>query len=224
MSSGSLRAATPESGGGRAFGPGPRTALAVALIATIAIAATLVIALNSSGGHRVPLQAASVHRYGHLPSWLPKISNGASKLEVARPASPILEEEQGYTVRAELPSGATNVTASGPEIPNWVASAEQTGKLSDDDSVPGTFVVTLIGTHGTVPISAGAFTILTDAGRIVHPKVTLAGGGRLPAALHAGQHVNLNVRGGVDEGSGSIRWAPLGRKVLVGWIYQVELD
>ena len=54
--------------------------------------------------------------------------------------------------------------------------------------------------------------------------MTLVGGGRLPSALHAGQHVNLDVRGPVAEGSGSIRWAPLGPKVLVGWIYQVELD
>ena len=46
----------------------------------------------------------------------------------------------------------------------------------------------------------------------------------MPAVLHAGQHVNLDVRAPVNEGSGSIRWAPLGRKVLVGWIYQVELD
>jgi hypothetical protein len=222
MSSGSLRAATRETGGGRAFRPGPRTAFAIGILVAIVVAATLEVALRSGGGHR-PLTEAQVHRYGHLPSWLPKISNGTAKLEVARPSSPILQEEQGYTVRAQLPHGVANVTAAGPEIPSWVPSAEQTGKLSDGDAVPGTFIVTLIGAAGIVPVTAGSFTILTDAGKIVHPKVTVVGGGRMPSVLPAGQHVNLEVRAPVNEGSGSIRWAPLGRKVLVGWIYQVEL-
>jgi|SRR5579875_292637 len=222
MSSGSLRAATRQTGGGRAFGPGPRTALAVGLIAAIAVAVVLAIALG--GGHRVGARSASVHRYGHLPSWLPKISNAGTKPEVARPASPILSEEQGYTVHAELPQGITNITAVGPQIPSWVSSAVQSGSWDDGKPVPGTFIVTVIDAKGTIPVAAGAFTILTDTGRIVHPKVTLAGGGRLPAELHPGQHVNLDVRGDVSEGSGSIRWAPLGRRVLVGWIYQVELD
>jgi hypothetical protein len=224
MSSGSLSAATRETGGGRAFRPGPRRALAVAVATAVAVAAVLVIVLSSGGGHRGQAQAASVQKYGHLPSWLPKISNSSTKLEVARPASPILSEEQGYTVHAELPHGVTNVTAAGPELPAWVASAEQTGKLSDDDSVPGTFVVTVIDAKGTIPITAGSFTVLTDSGKIEHAKVTLMGGGSIPAALHAGQHVNLDVRAPVVEGSGSIRWAPLGAKVLVGWIYQAEFD
>ena len=157
MSSGSLSAATRETGGGGAFRPGPRTAFAMGILVAIVVAATLEVALRSGGGHR-PLTQARVHRYGDLPSWLPKISNGTPRLEVARASSPILQEEQGYTVRAELRHGVTNVTAAGPEIPSWVASAEQTGKLSDDDSVPGTFVVTLIGATGHGP----------DNGRVVH--------------------------------------------------------
>src|SRR5579863_448823 len=221
MSSGSLTAATPETGGGRAFRPGPRTASAAAVVAAMVIAAVLVVVLNS-GANR----AGRVHvtKYGHLPSWLPNISNSTSKLEVARPATPVLHEEQGFTVRAVLPHGATNITAVGPQIPGWVASAEQTGKWPDDKPVPGKFIVTVIDAGGTVPVASGAFTILTDGGQIVHPRVAVEGGGRLPLTLHPGQHINLAVQGGVAEGSGSIRWAPLGRKVLVGWIYQVELD
>jgi hypothetical protein len=221
MSSGSLRVATSETGRGRAFRPGPRSAFAGAAVVAIVIAAIVVIALGSGG--KSSAQAAA-HRYGHLPSWLPKISNGAQQLEVARPASPVLREEQGYTVRAELPGGATNITAAGPEVPSWVASDVQTGTWPDGKPVPGKFIVTVIDAKGTVPVVASAFTILTDAGVIVHPKVTLVGGGPLPAALHPGQHVNVVVSGAVTEGSGSIRWAPLGRKVLVGWIYQLELD
>lgn len=228
MSSGSLTAATPETGGGRAFRPGPRTALAVAMAAAVVIAAVLVVALNSGGGAATRGGGAAtrshVTKYGQLPGWLPKITNTTTKLEVARAASPVLHEEQGYTVHAVLPRGTTNITAVGPEIPGWVASADQTGKLPDGKSVPGKFIVTVIDAGGTIPVSAGAFTILTDAGKIVRTKVAVMGGGRLPMTLHPGQHINLAVQGGVVEGSGSIRWAPLGRKVLVGWIYQVEFD
>lgn len=127
-------------------------------------------------------------------------------------------------MQAELTTGGTDVTATGPEVPNWVADAVQTGKWPDGKPVPGSFIVTLADVRGTVPLAAGAFSILTDAGQIVHPKVAVKGGGQLPATLHAGQHINLEVSGGVTEGSGSIRWAPLGRRVLVGWIYQLELD
>ncbi len=90
--------------------------------------------------------------------------------------------------------------------------------------VPGACVVTLASVRGSVPVSASAFTLLTDAGQILHPKVTDMGGGAVPAELQPGQHLNLKLTTSVPEGSGSIRWAPLGRRVLVGWIYQLELD
>ncbi len=90
--------------------------------------------------------------------------------------------------------------------------------------MPGTFIVTLADVRGTVPLSTAAFSVLTDAGTIVHPKVAVRGGGALPATLHSGQRINLDVTANVTEGSGSIRWAPLGKRVLVGWIYQLELD
>jgi hypothetical protein len=223
MSSGSLSAAGHhERGGGRAFRPGPRSTLAVAAIAAIAVAALLVLTLTSGGAHRAS-PPAKVSAYGHLPGWLPKITNNV-KVDVAKPGSPILSEEQGYTVRAELPRGGTEITAAGPQIPAYVSNAEQRDAWPDSKPVPGTFIVTLANVRGTVPLSAAAFSILTDAGKIVHPKVTVRGGGALPAALHSGQRINLDVTGGVTDPSGSIRWAPLGKRVLVGWIYQLELD
>jgi hypothetical protein len=223
MSSGSLSAATPETGGGRAFRPGPRKAFGAAALAAAAIAAILLVALGSSGGNAPTAQRAAT-KYGRLPAWLPRISNSTPKLEVARPSAPVLSEEQGYTVHAVLPGGSTDITAVGPQVPGYVADDVQSGTWPDDKPVPGTFIVTLADVSGDVPLSAGAFSILTDSGRIVHPRVTVRGGGRLPSMLHAGQHLNLEVTGGVTEGSGSIRWAPLGPKVLVGWIYQLELD
>lgn len=223
MSSGSLSAASHETGGGgRAFGPGRRSTFAIAAIAAIALAAILVATLTSGGAHRAS-PPAKVSAYGHLRSWLPRITNTV-RVEVAKPASPILSEEQGYTVHAELPQGGTEITVAGPQIPVYVSNAEQRDAWPDSKPVPGTFIVTLADVRGTVPLSAAAFSILTDAGKIVHPKVTVRAGGALPATLHSGERINLDVTGGVNEPSGSIRWAPLGKRVLVGWIYQLELD
>ncbi len=220
MSSGTPSAANSSTGGGRAFRPGPRTALA-AVVAATAAAVSLVILLGSGGGQNT---AGRVTSYGHLPKWLPKLSTAAPKLEVATATKPILGEEQGYTVHAVLPSGATDITAVGPQIPGWVASYVQSGAWPDAKPVPASFVVTLAAVKGRVPVSAAAFTVLTDGGQILHPKVVAMGGGAVPAELHPGQHVNLKVTTSVSDGTGSIRWAPLGRRVLVGWIYQLELD
>jgi hypothetical protein len=223
MSSGSLSAAGHhERGGGWALRPGPRSTVAAAAVAAIAVAALLLLTLTSGGAHRAT-RPAKVSAYGHLPGWLPKITNNV-KVEVAKPGSPILSEEQGYTVRAELARGGTEVTAAGPQIPAYVSNDVQRDAWPDSKPVPGTFIVTLADVRGTVPLSPTAFSILTDDGTIVHPEVAVRGGGALPAALHSGQRINLDVTGNVTEGSGSIRWAPLGKRVLVGWIYQLELD
>lgn len=219
MLGGTMSAANSATGGGRAFRPGPRTALAAVVAA--AVAAVLLVILLSGGGQRT---AGRVTSYGHLPKWLPKLSTVAPKLEVATATKPILSEAQGYTVHAVLRSGATDITAVGPQIPGWVASYVQSGVWPAAKPVPATFVVTLASVTGSVPVSAAAFTVLTDGGQILHPKVAAMGAGAVPAELHPGQHLNLKVTTSVPEGSGSIRWAPLGRRVLVGWIYQLELD
>ena len=222
MTSGSLSTAGHESGGGRAFRPGPQSTFAAAAIAVVAVATVLVVTLTSGGARRAS-PPAKVSAYGHLPGWLPKITNTV-KVEVAKPASPILSEEQGYTVHAELPGGGTEITAAGPQIPAYVSNDVQRDAWPDSKPVLGTFIVTLADVRGTVPLSPAAFSFLTDAGTIVHPEVAVRGGGALPATLHSGQRINLDVTVNVTEGSGSIRWAPLGKRVQVGWIYQLELD
>ncbi len=224
MSSGTLSAASSDTGRGRAFRPGPRWAFGAVVLAVI-IAAVVVVLVSTGGGHPASASGgAKATAYGKLPSWLPKYKPSATKLEVATAAKPILGEEQGFTVHAVLPGGAADITAVGPAIPAYVSRYVQDGVWQSSHAAPGTFVVSVTNVKGTVPLSAGAFSILTNSGQIVHTKVSLKGGGALPSAVHAGQNINLKVTGGVYEGSGSIRWAPLGPKVLVGWIYQLELD
>ncbi len=221
MSGGTLSAATSSTGGGRAFRPGPRTALGLA-VALLAVLALLVVVVGFGGGQKAA--DGPVTSYGHLPKWLPRLNTAAPKLEVATATRPMLSEAQGYTVQAMLPGGATDITAVGPQIPNWVASYVQSGVWPAAKPVPGTFMVTLAAVRGSVPISLSAFTVLTNAGKIVHPKVTVVGGGAVPAVVHSGEHLNLKLTAPVLEGAGSIRWSPSGRRVLVAWIYELELD
>ncbi|HEX3803178.1 MAG TPA: hypothetical protein VHV75_10080 [Solirubrobacteraceae bacterium] len=223
MSSGTLNAATSDTGGGRAFRPGPRWAFGAAVVAAV-VAAIIVVMMTSGGGHPAPASAAKATAYGKLPSWLPKYKVAPTKFELATPAKPILSEEQGFTVHAVMPSGAADITAVGPAIPAYVSRYVQDGVWQSSHAAPGTFIVSVTNVKGSIPLSAGAFSILTNSGQIVHTNVSVKGGGALPAAIHAGQSINLKVTGGVYEGSGSIRWAPNGAKVLVGWIYQLELD
>jgi hypothetical protein len=220
----SIQANQSESRGSRAFRPGSRWAFAAAAIAALAAAGALVMVLKPAGASsRYPAQDLT---YGSLPKWLPKqaIDPGKPVVEVATAAKPILGEEQGFTVRARLPSGSADVTAVGPQIPSYVANYAQSGLWPSNKLVPSTFYVTFADVTGSIPIAARAFDVLTDGGQVVTASVSVRGGGKVPALLRAGQHIELLVKTKTLEGQGGFRWAPDGPKILVGWIYQLELD
>jgi len=221
----SIQANPSEHRGGRARRPGPHRRLAAAaVVGVLVLAGLLVVALRAgSAAPRVPAQDLT---YGSLPKWLPEetVKPAAPKLEVASAARPVLTEQQGYTVHAQLPTGAVDVTAAGPQVPDYVANDDQSGKWPANKLVPSTFYVTFTDVTGTIPIAARAFDVLTGGGAIVTARLSVHGGGRVPAELRAGQHIELIVKTRTAEGQGSIRWAPNGPKVLVGWIYQLELD
>ena len=220
----SIQANRSESRGSRAFRPGSHWAFLAAAIAALIVAATLVIALKPGGqANRYPAQALT---YGSLPSWLPKdtVKPGAPRVEVASAAKPILGEQQGFTVRAELPTGSADVTAVGPQVPSYVANYAQSGLWPPAKLVPSTFYVTFAQVKGSIPIAARAFDVLTGAGQIVTATISVSGGGKVPAFLRAGQRIELLVKTKTVEGQGGFRWAPEGQRVLVGWIYQLELD
>jgi hypothetical protein len=222
MTGGTVPATPSEHRGHRAFRPGARwvflTAAAVALVA----AAVIVLALKPSGGSTI----VAGHRVtpGKLPAWLPKITNTAPKLELATPAKPMLEEEQGYTVHAELPQGSADVTAVGPQFPAYVSNYAQSNRWPAGKLVPSTFFVTFAAVRGAVPISAADFSVLTDTGQIVRAKLKMKGGKPVPSSIHTGRQVTIEVVTRTIEGQGSIRWAPQSPHVLVGWLYQLELD
>jgi hypothetical protein len=144
--------------------------------------------------------------------------------EFATLAKPILSEEQGYTVTAKLADGSADVTANGPIVPAYVANYAQSGQWPAGKLVPVKFYVTFAAVKGAVKIHPHDFTLLTQQGQIVPAKVSAKNGGAAPATLRPGQRVTLTVSSKAVEGQGSIRWAPGGNKVLIGWIYQLELD
>ena len=220
----SIHANRSDDRGSRAFRPGSRWALMAAAAATLVVAAALVIVFTSAGAKsRYPAQDLT---YGSLPKWLPKTkaASAAPMLEVASAAKPILGEEQGYTVRAQLPTGSADVTAVGPIVPTYVTNYAQSDLWPSSKLVPSTFYVTFADVTGSIPIAARAFDVLTDGGQVEVATVTVHGGGKVPAVVRAGQTVTLNVTTKTQEGQGAVRWAPEGPKILVGWIYQLELD
>jgi hypothetical protein len=223
MTSGTAPATPSEHHGHRAFRPGARRALLTAAVLAIFAAAVLVVVLAPGGGGNAVVAGHRVTP-GKLPAWLPKISNTAPKVELATPAKPILEEEQGYTVRAKLPQGSADVTAVGPQFPAYITNYAQSNMWPAGKLVPSTFFVTFAAVRGTVPISAADFSVLTDTGQIVRAKLKMKAGKPVPSSIHTGQQVTIEVVTRTVEGQGSIRWGPQTPHVLVGWLYQLELD
>jgi hypothetical protein len=220
-------AASSASKKGGAFGPRPRGRLLVAVVVLAAIALTAgVLISGAANSHSSNNSNAVDSKYGGYPSWLPhtKLPPVNTVLQASL-SHPQLDAIEGNTMAVALPSGSeAEITAVGPALPAWVSAAVQAGTLNDANPVPTTFTVTVIARRGTVPLGASAFSILTAAGQLLHPAVTGPGGERVPATLRAGEHLNLTLKAELVEGDGSLRWAPVGPRVLSGWLYQLELD
>ncbi len=189
-------------------------------MAAVLIAAAVVVVLLTTGGSK-----NVDNSFGQLPPWLPKTSAAAKpQYEVATVAKPILSEEQGYTVHAELAGGSVNITAEGPGIPGYVTRYADNGLWPSGKQVPSVFYVTLKAVKGTIPLSPGSFSVQDAAYQHVPASFTLKGGGKAPAAVHTGQSVTLAVHSKTLEGQGAIAWSPAGKDALIAWIYQLELD
>ncbi len=225
MATGSGSTALLAHNGGRAFGPGPRRRfLMAALVAAVIAAAAVATILSTSSGGSHSSNAASSLKYGKIPSWIPKQTAPSDQIVPATAAHPVLAANEGDTVLAHLGAGSAYVTGVGPSVPNWVQNYAHSGSWTAASLAPSTFSFTIAQPKGTVPLKASDFSILTSAGQILHPAVTLAGGGALPATVQAGKPLNLTLKAKLPEGEGSLRWAPGGARVLVAWMYELELD
>ncbi len=201
--------------------------LGAALIA-ITVAVVVVVAIGPGSSSSLP-NAAVLHRpltkhYGQVPKWLKIPEPAAVTTAVATPARPDLSAMQGYPVAARLPSGSTKIFVEGPSVPGWVSSEASEGRLQAGSLAPSTFNVSFSAVHGTVPLSAGQFTLITYQGKILHPAVRTADGRGLPSTLPSGRTLNLRVSVPVPEGDGSIRWAPNDKTILVSYFWTLEFD
>ena len=115
------------------------------------------------------------------------------------------------------------VTAVGPAIPSWVSTDVQSGHWRMGEAAPATFILTFTSATGAVPLNPKAFSVMTTQGQIVRPAITVRGGGALPETVAPGKALQLNVKAGLPDGEGEIRWAPDG-KLLVAWVYELEFE
>jgi hypothetical protein len=225
MERGMLNATSAGNGGGRAFRPGRRWLFALAAVVVVVVAGGLVLVLSPGRQTKYPAQDLS---YGSLPSWLPKSAREPAadkpQMEVATAAKPILSEEQGYTVHAELPGGTADVTAVGPSVPGYVTRYAESGVWPAGKQVPSTFSVTFADVKGTIPVSAGAFQVEDAQYHHFGASLSMTNKSSVPAVVRTGQTVTVVVHTETTEGQGAIAWNPVGNKTLIAWIYQLELD
>jgi hypothetical protein len=218
--------------GDRAKAPGPRRLyLGAAALAAIVIAAVVILVIKPGGGTSSPklLNAAVMHRpltkvYGHVPSYIKIPEPTLPPPATASAAHPDLSQQAGYAVKTTLPHGVTDVFMAGPLLQRSLANNVSTHRVSLNAAVPGTFEVIFSATHGRVPLSKNAFTLITYRGTILHPRMTLANGGPLPAMVPDGKTLKLKMFAKVPEGDGLIRWSPINNKILVGTFWTTEFD
>ncbi|HXX89644.1 MAG TPA: hypothetical protein VEI83_05405 [Acidimicrobiales bacterium] len=179
----------------------------VTIAVVLAVAVTVLVA-------RWPSSTDS-STYGGLPSWLPTSTVAVGRVVTASAAHPALAIE-GDSVVADLAHGHVLVTAVGPAVP-----AE--GQFPMPRTSPCTFTITLADASGAVPVSAAAFSIVDELGQVHRPQVTAQGGQPPPTSVRPGRPLVLTLTDVLPVGSGTLRWAPQGAKV-VSWDFEVEID
>jgi hypothetical protein len=196
-------------GRSRALVPGSRRGRLLALAAALVVVSAVVVGFQATRG-------SSSARYGTIPSWLPQPKVETGRTVVASAAHPQLAI-QGDAVRVLLHGGSVLATTVGPVVP-------EDGQLPVPATSPTTFTVTFRAASGSVPLNAGAFTILDELSNVHRPTVTLAGGGALPSHVTPGSVVRLRVHDILPTGGGELRWTPQAGKALVRWDFDVEID
>lgn len=155
-------------------------------------------------------------RYGTPPANLPKAKIPVDRVVTATLSHPALAI-QGDTVRLVLGTGSALATGVGPDVPYRI---QGTSALH----TPATFDVTFAGVNGRVPLSASLFTITDEQGEVHHPRISVLGGGRLPAFVPTGRAFNLVLNSYLPQGNGQLRYSPGGGRWVVAWDFDVETD
>ncbi len=193
--------------GGRARSRRPRAAaLAIALAA-----------LAGCGSAAASSSTNNADHFGGYPTYLPSgtlnyHSDTVLTGTVQRPAL----TSQGEGVEVKTPAWSVLVTVTGPQVPGE-------GLPYQAPATTCTWVVTMSGATGIVPISASDFSSIDEDANVYRPHL-VACQRQPPAVLRPGQKVSFELRAVQATGEGLMRWAPDGRNIVAKWDFVVEND
>jgi hypothetical protein len=149
-----------------------------------------------------------------LPAFLPKVTVPVDRVVTASAEQPQLAV-QGVAVEVALPGGRVLATASGPEVPPFLAPPPP--------SVTATFTVSLAHVTGTVPVRLKDFSITDQLGRTFEPALVV-GEPTPPSTAPVGSELTFRVSAVMPTGEGQLHWSPTGSEPIVSWDFIVEND
>ena len=171
---------------------------------------------ESAAGHPAASPSTSIH-FGAYPSYLPRstVNYHSDTVLTGTVQRPALTNE-GDGVEVKTPDWSVLVTVSGPQVPGE-------GLPYQAPSTTCTWVVTMSGATGSVPVSTADFTSIDDLNHVYWPQF-VKGQPRPPTVLRPGMKVTFELRAAMVTGEGLMRWAPDGRKIVAKWDFVVEND
>jgi hypothetical protein len=195
----------------------PLAALLLALAGCSAASAGHGANPAAAGGQASRGQANSAATYGGYPTYLPSgtlnyHSDTVLTGTVQRPAL----TSQGDGVKVKTPQWSVLVTVTGPEVPGE-------GLPYQAPTTTCTWIVTMSGATGPVPVSASDFSSIDDENNVYRPAL-VAGQPKPPPVLRPGQKISFELRAVEATGEGLMRWAPDGRNIVAKWDFVVEND
>jgi len=187
---------------GRAPGRGRNLILLAALLAALGV-------LADCGTAAKPV-ARPTPTFGAYPSYLPKdaLNDGSDAALTGTIQRPALTNE-GDAVKVKTSQWSVLATVSGPQVPGEGLPYQATETTC-------TWVVTMSGATGTVPISPSDFSSIDQDSNVYHP-VLVPGQPKPP-------EVSFELRVVQATGEGLMRWAPNGRNIVAKWDFVVEND
>ncbi len=201
--------AGPAARRGRAPGRGRNLILPAALLAALGL-------LAGCGTAAKPV-ASPTPTFGAYPSYLPKdtLNHGSDAVLTGTSGRPALTNE-GDAVKVKMSQWSVLVTVSGPQVPGEGLPYQATETTC-------TWVVTMSGATGAVPISPPDFSSIDQDGNVYHP-APVPGQPKPPEVLRPGEKVSFELRVVEATGEGLMRWAPNGRNIVAKWDFVVEND
>jgi hypothetical protein len=190
----------------------PLAALLLALAGCSSASASNPASPAAAGG-----QASSAAAGGGYPTYLPSSTlNYHSDTVLTGTAQRPALTSQGDGVEVKTPQWSVLVTVTGPEVPGE-------GLPYQAPTTTCTWIVTMSGGTGPVPVSASDFSSIDDENNVYRPAL-VAGQPKPPSVLRPGQKISFELRAVEATGEGLMRWAPDGRNIVAKWDFVVEND